>query len=112
MAVFPRFPYAGRTNDLNRATRGRKPRSSHRNCGWAIRSRLAPVKKVAATLKRHLDGVRNDFDHRVTGVKAEAFNGRNRSIKSAARGFRRFEHDRRRTLFCPGKFNMLPEPSG
>ena len=35
-----------------------------------------------------------------------------RSIKSAARGFRHFEHDRRRILFCLGKFNMLPEPSG
>jgi transposase len=31
--------------------------------GWAVRSRLEPVKKVAATLKRHLDGVLRHASH-------------------------------------------------
>ena len=34
--------------------------------GWAIRSRLAPVKQVAKTLKRHLAGVLRFVTHPIT----------------------------------------------
>src|SRR6056297_771271 len=93
------------------ATRGWAKRFFERWYAWAIRSRLDPVKKVAATLKRHLDGLLNYFDYRVTNAMAEGFNSRIQSIKSAARGFRRFENYRLRILFYCGKLNMLPEPS-
>ena len=39
--------------------------------GWAVRSRLDPVKKVAATLKRHLDGVLRFVKHPITNGVAE-----------------------------------------
>jgi transposase len=75
---------------------------------WAIRSRLQPIKKVAKMLKRHLDGLLNYFNHRVTNATAEGFNSRIQSIKSAARGFRCFENYRIRILFYCGKLNMTP----
>ncbi len=62
-------------------------------------------------LKRHLDGLLNYFDHQVSNATAEGFNSRIQSIKSAARGFRRFENYRLRVLFCCGELNMLPERS-
>jgi hypothetical protein len=39
--------------------------------GWAVRSRLAPVKKVAAMLKRHLAGVLRFAKHPITNGVAE-----------------------------------------
>jgi len=69
------------------------------------------VAKVAASLKRHLGGLLNYFDHRVSNATAEGFNSRIQSIKSAARGFRRFENYRLRILFFCGKLSMLPKPS-
>jgi transposase len=42
--------------------------------GWAVRSRLEPVKKVAATLKRHLDGVLRFVNHPITNGVAEGLN--------------------------------------
>ena len=76
---------------------------------WAIRSQLAPIKKVARMLKSHLDGLLNYFDHRVTNATSEGFNSRIQSIKSAARGFRNFENYRTRILFYCGKLNLMPE---
>ena len=35
---------------------------------WAVRSRLAPVKKVAAMVKRHLPNVLTYFKHRITNA--------------------------------------------
>lgn len=79
--------------------------------GWAIRSRLDPIKKVAKMLKRHLDGLLNYFSHRVTNATSEGFNSRIQSIKSAARGFRKFENYRIRILFYCGKLDLAPQPS-
>lgn len=77
--------------------------------GWARRSQLEPIKKVAAMLKNHLDGILSYFRHRVTNATAEGFNSRIQSIKSAARGFRSFENYRLRILFYCGKLNLMPE---
>lgn len=77
--------------------------------GWAIRSRLDPIKKVARLLKTHLDGLLSYFEHRVTNAITEGFNSRIQSIKSAARGFRNFENYRLRILFYCGKLQMMPE---
>src|SRR5207244_12296697 len=46
--------------------------------GWAIRSRLEPVKQVAATLKRHLDGVLRFVKHPITNGVAEGLNSKDR----------------------------------
>jgi transposase len=78
--------------------------------GWAIRSRLEPIKKVARMLKGHLDGLLSYFRHGVTNAISEGFNSRIQTIKSAARGFRNFANYRLRILFYCGKLDLLPEP--
>ena len=55
---------------------------------WAVRSRLEPVKQVAATLKRHLEGVLRFAQHPVTNGVAEGLNSKIMSIKRKAGGFR------------------------
>ena len=78
---------------------------------WAIRSRLAPMKKVAVMLKKHLSGLLAYFRHPISNAKSEAFNSRIQSIKSAARGFRSFENYRTRILFYCGKLDLKPKIS-
>ena len=77
--------------------------------GWAIRSRLDPIKKVARMLKEHLGGMLSYFRHRITNAITEGFNSRIQSIKSAARGFRNFANYRLRVLFYCGKLEMAPD---
>ncbi len=77
--------------------------------GWAIRSRLDPIKKVAVMLKNHLDGLLSYFRHQVTNATSEGFNSRIQSIKSSARGFRNFSNYRLRILFYCGKLDLLPK---
>ena len=91
------------------SSRGWAQRFFTRWYGWAIRSRLEPIKKVAVMLKSHLEGLLNYFNHRVTNATAEGFNSRIQAIKSAARGFRKFENYRTRILFYCGKLSLLPE---
>lgn len=76
--------------------------------GWARRSKLEPIRKAAAKLKRHLGGLLSYFRHRVTNATAEGFNSRIQSIKSSARGFRCFANYRLRILFYCGKLDLLP----
>jgi len=77
--------------------------------GWARRSQLEPIKKVAAMLKSHLDGLLSYFRHDVTNATAEGFNSRIQSIKSSARGFRSFKNYRLRILFYCGKLDLMPQ---
>lgn len=56
--------------------------------GWAVRSRLEPVKQVAAMLQRHLDGVLRFVTHPITNRVAEGLNSKVMSIKRKAGGFR------------------------
>ncbi len=76
--------------------------------GWAMRSRLEPVKKVARMLKSHLAGLLSYFGHYVTNALTEGFNSKIQSIKSAARGFRSFKNYRLRILFYCGKLDLMP----
>jgi len=76
--------------------------------GWAVRSQLKPIIKVAKMLKRHLDNILTYFRHGITNAKSEGFNSRIQSIKSQARGFRAFQNFRNRILFYCGKLDLLP----
>jgi transposase len=76
--------------------------------GWATRSRLKPIIKVAKMLKRHLDNILTYFRHGITNAMSEGFNSRIQSIKSQARGFRAFDNFRTRILFYCGKLDLLP----
>ena len=77
--------------------------------GWAIRSRLGPVKKVARMLKKHLHGLLAYFRHWITNAATEGLNSKIQTIKAAARGFRNFEHYRIRILFFCGRLVMRPK---
>ena len=76
--------------------------------GWAARSRLKPIIKVAKMLKRHLENILTYFRHRITNAMSEGFNSRIQSIKSQARGFRAFHNYRTRILFYCGKLDLVP----
>jgi transposase len=84
----------------------------HQWYGWAIRSRLEPIKKVARMLKAHLNELLNWCDHHITNAVSEGLNSRIQAIKSAARGFHHFESYRARILFFCGKLSLSPlDPS-
>lgn len=76
---------------------------------WASRSRLAPIRGVAKTLKRRLKNILTWFRHPINNGPAEGFNSRIQAIKAAARGFRNFDNYRTRILFFCGKLKLLPE---
>ena len=76
---------------------------------WAIRSRLAPVKKVAKMLKRRLDNILTWFTHPISNATAEGFNSRIQSLKFNARGFRNFNNYKTRILFFCGKLKLKPD---
>jgi len=79
--------------------------------GWASRSRLKPVIKVAKMLKRHLENILTYFRHPITNAVTEGLNSRIQTLKSNARGFRAFENYRTRILFYCGKLDLMPAAS-
>jgi transposase len=76
--------------------------------GWASRSRLKPIVKVAKMLKKRLDNLLSYFRHGITNSMSEGFNSRIQTIKSNARGFRAFDNYRTRILFYCGKLDLKP----
>jgi len=76
--------------------------------GWATRSQLKPIIKVAKMLKKHLENTLTYFRHGITNAMSEGFNSRIQSIKSQARGFRAFANYRTRILFYCGKLKLMP----
>jgi transposase len=75
---------------------------------WATHSRLAPVKKVAAMIRRNLDGVLAYFTHRITNSASEALNSTIQMIKKRAFGFRSFDNFRVAVLFRCGGLQLRP----
>ena len=71
--------------------------------GWAMRSQLDPVKKVAAMAKRHLAGILAYYRHRITNALAEATNSKIEWIKNTAHGYRNWDNLKAAILFhCGG----------
>lgn len=76
--------------------------------GWASRSRLQPIIKVAKMLKRHFENIITYLRHPITNAVTEGLNSKIQAIKSNARGFRSFLNYRTRILFFCGKLNLYP----
>jgi transposase len=76
--------------------------------GWAIRSRLEPVKQVARMLHRHLDGVLRYVKHPITNGVAEGLNSKIMSIKRKAGGFRNAQHFTTAIYFHCGGLDLYP----
>ena len=77
--------------------------------GWAIRSRLDPVKKVARTIKRHLEGILTAVITGATNARAEGFNTMIQKIKRDARGFRNKKRFKAAIYFLLGGLDLYPE---
>jgi transposase len=76
---------------------------------WARRSRLAPFKRLGATLRKHFDGIVEHFRCGLSNGFVEAMNGVIQAAKARARGY---ATDARLTTMCYllcGKLKHLPE---
>lgn len=76
--------------------------------GWAIRSRLAPMIRVAQMMKRYLAGILAYLRHRYTNALTEALNAKIQEIKYRARGYRNRDNFRLAILFHCGGLDMNP----
>jgi transposase len=75
---------------------------------WARRCRLAPLKRVAKTLKDHWEGILNAFDSRLTNGRVEAINGLIQAAKAKARGYGTTRHLITIAYLVAGKLTHLP----
>ena len=80
--------------------------------GWARRSQLEPMRKVAAMIKRHWANIRTYFTHRVTNAGAESLNARIQMAKRRACGFRSRERFRTAIYFHCGGLDLYPACAG
>jgi transposase len=75
---------------------------------WARRSRLKPLIHVAGVIRRHLDGVLNYLNHRITNAVAEGLNAKIQWIKYSSRGFRDRERFKLAIYFHCGGLDLDP----
>lgn len=76
--------------------------------GWAMRSRLEPMKKVGRTIRAHLWGIINAIVLRVTNAGAESQNAKIQRIKKQACGFRNRDRFRNAIYFHLGGLDLYP----
>jgi len=76
--------------------------------GWASRSRLEPIRQVAAMIKRHLNGILNAIVLGVTNARSEGINAKIQWIKYSARGFRNRDRFRAAIYFHLGGLDLYP----
>ena len=76
--------------------------------GWAIRSRLEPVKKVARTIKAHLEGILTAVVTGATNAHSEGFKTIMQKFKRDARGFRNKERFKAAIYFHLGGHVLYP----
>jgi len=76
--------------------------------GWARRSQLTPIKKLAATLRDHLDGILTYCKHRVTNGVTEGVNSTIMTLKRLAGGYRNIENFKTAIYFHCGGLDLHP----
>jgi transposase len=76
---------------------------------WAIRSRLAPIKRVAHMIKRHLNGILNAIEKRITNARLEGINAIIQGLKRTARGYRNRQRFRNAIYFHLGGLDLYPD---
>jgi len=75
-------------------------------CSWVRRSRLEPMKQVAATLMRHRDGILAWFDSRIANGLIEGINSLVQAAKAKARGYRTLKNLVAITYLVAGKLDL------
>ena len=76
---------------------------------WASRCRLAPFKRLAGTIKKHLTGIVEHFRSGLNNGFAEAINGRVQAAKARAKGYSTDEHLMLMSYLVCGKLKHLPK---
>jgi len=76
--------------------------------GWAMRSRLGPVKQAAQMMQHYLYGILAYLRHPYTNALAESLNAKIQEIKYRARGYRNRDNFRLAILFHCGGLQMDP----
>lgn len=76
--------------------------------GWAIRSRLDPVKRVARMVRDHLEGILNAIVLRATNAASESINSKIQRVKRMACGFRSRQRFRNAIYFHLGGLDLSP----
>jgi transposase len=76
--------------------------------GWAMRSRLEPMKEVAAMLKRRFDNIITYLRHRITNATSESINAKIQWVKYTARGFRNKQNFINAIYFHCGALDLAP----
>jgi transposase len=75
---------------------------------WARCSRLAPVRRSAATLKRHVAGILRYCQHPITNGATEGINSKIMTIKRKACGFRNPQNFETAIYFHCGGLDLYP----
>lgn len=76
--------------------------------GWAMRSRLEPMKRVARMIKSHLENILTYLTHRVTNAVTEGLNAKIQWVKYSARGYRNPAAFKTAILFHCGGLDLEP----
>ncbi len=76
--------------------------------GWAMRSRLEPVKKVARMCKRHLANLLTFFVHRLTNGPIEGLNNKIQGLIKKAYGYRNKARFKADIFFHLGGLDLYP----
>lgn len=83
-------------------------RSFARWYGWAIRSRLEPIKKVARCFKEHFENIVTYFKHRISNAALEGLNNRIAGLVKKAFGYRNRERFKTDIFFHLGGLDLYP----
>lgn len=75
---------------------------------WALRCRLAPMRKVAETIRKYLWGILNAVVARATNARGESLNGRIQALKQRACGYRSRARFRQAIYFHFGGLDLYP----
>ena len=76
--------------------------------GWAIRSRLEPVKKVARMYQAHVGNILTFFVHRLTNGPIEGLNNKIQGLIKKAFGYRSKERFKNDIFFHLGGLDLYP----
>lgn len=76
--------------------------------GWAVRSRLEPIKEAARTIRRHWSGILSWFDGRLNNGGVESANSLIQAAKARARGYGTVRHLIVMAYLVAGKLAHLP----
>jgi transposase len=79
-------------------------------CGWALRSRLDPMRRVARTIQQHWDGVLRWFTTHISNGVLEGTNSLIQAAKAKARGYRTTKNLITMAYLITGKLDFTPSP--